>query len=767
MRRGSGLAGVFVVVWAVCCCIAGNGFALPVGREYELVSPVFKDGFGAGPIEAVAPNGESVAYYSGGAFNGMPTGLSESTHALIHYLARRGASGWSTTPLLPPASLITSLHQVDVSPSLETEFSFGKPGPESENSLPSVDLLVHPTGLPDMLAGWEPIGVLEEGPEEVAASVDFCHVLLTGGAAGILKEVQGTVGQVYEFDRGCHGEQASLALVGVNNKGKLIEHGCEMGIGLGLYGLSGNGGNGLDSFNAISSEGGEVFFTDCVNGPSSSHQLFARLGRSRTIEVSRPLAPACEAGGVAGEVPCAGALERASADFAGASEDGSRVFFTAPLNAGQAPLVPGDADASKNLYMASIGCPGSKPGCTVGEREVSSLAQVSHDPNGGAANVRGVVRVAPDGQRAYFVAGGDLLSAAQQTALEGEGRPVPQAGADNLYVYEGAGAGTVAFIGDLCSGAEGSGSVEDIRCPAGLTANGPGHVGVNDDLLWTGYDISGSEAQTAGTDGHFLVFASYAQLTEGDTNSAKDVYRYDAQTGSLERVSIGEDGYDANGNGGLLGSSILPGHRGGSISPVRDQHEMNTRAVSEDGSRIVFSSAEPLSPAAVNGLANAYEWHENAGGGGGAVSLVSSGNGSEDPVSDVVISAEEGGRDLFFVTAQGLVPQDTDGAPDVYDARLGGGFGQAPAQRRPCEGDGCQGPLSNPAPLLVPGSGAQAPGGNFAAPAVTTVKAKTKPRCKRGFSRDKAGKCVKVKRKARKSTAMHRANSKSSGGGRS
>ena len=29
---------------------------------------------------------------------------------------------------------------------------------------------------------------------------------------------------------------------------------------------------------------------------------------------------------------------------------------------------------------------------------------------------------------------------------------------------------------------------------------------------------------------------------------------------------------------------------------------------------------------------------------------------------------------MFFVTAQGLVPQDTDGAEDIYDARLGGGL---------------------------------------------------------------------------------------------
>src|SRR5580658_4266463 len=37
--------------------------------------------------------------------------------------------------------------------------------------------------------------------------------------------------------------------------------------------------------------------------------------------------------------------------------------------------------------------------------------------------------------------------------------------------------------------------------------------------------------------------------TSDDTDSAKDVYRYDAGTQRLERVSVGENGYEANGNG--------------------------------------------------------------------------------------------------------------------------------------------------------------------------------------------------------------------------
>jgi hypothetical protein len=749
------------MTWMACCYLASEASALPAGREYEMVSPVFKDGFGANQIEAVAPNGESVAFHSPGAFAGAPSGLPESQSTEMNYLARRGASGWSTVPLIPPAQLISNWNQVDISRLLDTEFVNGNPGPESQNTLPAFSLLVRPTGLPDTIGAWELIDKLEEGEnavsaDERAASTDFCHLLLESATDLTEEARKATNEKLYELDRGCAGGPKSIALVGVDNKGEgeLIHPECEVRSGVGPYSA-----NGDDTFNAMSADGNEVFFTVCLTGnagsPTSPHQLFMRLGGKTTVEVSRPLAPACESGGVPREVPCAGALERGSADFAGASEDGSKVYFGASLNEGQAPLVPGDADRSTNLYVATIGCSSSKPSCATAEREVTSLSEASHDQNGGVADVQGVLRVAPDGERAYFVAGGDLLSDAQRAALEGEGRPVPHVGADNLYVYDKAACcpGTIGFVGDLCSGKELSGSVEDIRCPSTLTEHEPGNFrGTNDKRLWSGYQDErggggaggGSEAQTASQDGRYLIFATYAQLTGDDTNSVRDVYRYDAQTGALERISTGEDGYDANGNGGSLGSDVASGHHGPTSKPVRDQYELDSRASSEDGSRIVFKSAEPLSPAAINGLSNAYEWHEGAG-----VSLISSGN-SDAPVIDVVIS--ETGNDVFFDTTQGLVKQDTDGSADVYDAHLGTGFPEPSAERRPCEGDACQGPLTNPAPLLVPGSVAQTPGGNFAVSTVQkatgTGKKKTRPRCAVRRKRGNNRKCAKARKRA-------------------
>jgi hypothetical protein len=708
---------VSFVVLAAMALMAAPAHALSEGRVYEMVSPPFKGGFGATHIEAVTPDGESVAYFSPGAFAGQPAGFSEAIDG-VAYLARRGGSGWSTVPLVPPDSLSPSvLGAADVTPSLDSEVVLVQPL-NLEEPLREGDrneFVSHSTFAPDVSANWEVVGsvleTLTKGPigaTYFGASDDFCHVFFEALSEPLLPAAVNAFNPAYELVRGCNGESVTVRLVAVNNKGKVIGPSCILNLG-----------GGSSRFNDISADGSTVFFTTCVASGGAHRQLFVRLGGVRTLEVSRGLSEACGAG----EVPCSSAGLRAGADFAGASEDGSRVYFTTTAS------LTGEGDSSRSLYVASIGCAVGNPECVVGERVVTSLVRVSRGA-GEAGDVQGVVRVAPDGSRVYFVARGVLDSGANAQGA------VPVKGADNLYVYDST-LDSVGFVGELCSGlgssgvSEGSGGVEDVRCPNK----------VGDINLWLRQSEAG-EAQTAGVDGRFLVFSSYGQLVSGDTDSARDVYRYDAVSGVLDRVSGGEAGYDRNGNG-EFDASVNTGHVGGS---VRFQHEMDSRAVSEDGSRIVFTTAEPLSRHAVNGLSNVYEWRQRPGGGEGVVSLVSTGS-AEAPVKDVVISAD--GRNVFFVTTQGLVPQDTDGSADVYDARLEGGFPPPPAERRPCEGDACQGPLTNPAPLLVPGSVSQAPGENLAAPAVTgTAPRKPAVRCAKG-RKLRRGRCVKVNAKRR------------------
>jgi hypothetical protein len=708
MRSWGFLVVVLVVlVLGVCCCVSGSALGLGSDRVYEMVSPPFKGGYGANAIERVSSDGDGVVFNSLGAFAGSPSSLTGTGNA---YLARRGGLEWSTIPLVPPAAIAPQAGLVAVSPNLDSVLYRVKVGPNEgvATLFGENEFLVHRTDMPDTATNWELVGMVLKGPYEQRfdinfqdSSADLSHIVFASDPVPLLAKAEGTSGQLYEL---VGGSMPVLRLVGVNNKGGVISALCPV--------ILGSHSNRISPLNPISANGGEVFFSTnvvpgssaCEDDHSDPKQLFVRVSGSRTLEVSRPLDTAepfggCvgEVGGVAGEVPCKGAGGRASAEFDGASSDGSVVFFTTA-----AQLVGEDRDSGNDLYMARIGCPGGVQECESdpGRKEVLSLVQVSHDPTGGEASVQGVVSVAPDGSHVYFVARGDLSSPVEREVLVGEGRAVPQAGADNLYAYDSM-TENVSFVTDLCSGPGLSGEVVDGACPAGLGE----YLGARNDMgLWL---LRTHESQTT-DDGRFLVFSSYGRLVASDGDSARDVYRFDAGTGVLARVSLGEDGADANGNGefdaGISG-------------------ELDQRAVSNDGSRVVFTSAEPLSERAVNGLSNVYEWDGGSGEGEGRVSLVSSGSANES-VTRTVISS--GGGDLFFVTSQGLVPQDTDGAVDVYDARLDGGFPQAPAEGRPCEGDACQGPLTNPAPLLVAGSVSQAPGGNFGHSVKPVIKKKVR-----------------------------------------
>jgi hypothetical protein len=744
MRR-VGVRGIFSTVVVACgafFAISSSAFALPDGRAFEQVSPLYKGGAGAPAVEAVGMDGGSVAYYAPDAFAGAPTGLSQNIDS-FDYLARRTVTGWATVPVTPPATVMPVAlgENRDITPDMEATLALGNTGPSNEAAEQDgkeAAIVVHSTRLADTGVNWNVIGralaLLGEGPLQLrylGASQDFCHVyfdeftdqefsILTRPQV-LLEGAENAKPQLYELSAGCGDGPIVLRLVAIDNAGSVISPGCRPN--LGIEHLS-ERSRALQAFNAIAADGHTVFFTGCVENSEADHQLFARLGGEKTIEISKPVAESCT------EVPCGEADKRANAEFMGASEDGLTVFFTTA-----AELSSTDTDSGKDLYMASLGC-SSGAECKTSARVVTEMTQVSQNPNNAPANVKGVVRVAPDGSRAYFVAEGDLLSAAARVKLEGEGMQVPRVGADNLYEF--AKSDSVKFVGDLCSAHDISGTVEDSHCPS---------VSGTDTELWL-LSNGRSEAQTAEKDGRYLVFSSYGQLTNDDTDTAKDVYRFDAISGRLERISEGEEGFGANGNenGGEADASILLGYFGGS---VKRQLEMDNRAISEDGSRIIFESAEALSPGAINALSNIYEWHQGTDGKGGAVTLLSGGSGTT-PVIDAVIAPT--GNDVFFSTSEGLVPQDTDGAPDIYDARLGGGFAGTPALPEPCSGDACQGPLTNPMPLLIPSTISQSPGENFSPPVKPSKKMRVVHPCRRGYVHGKHGKCVKAKRKGRRAT---------------
>src|SRR6202034_3181515 len=98
-----------------------------------------------------------------------------------------GASGWSTAPILAPASLIAEGQAGDLTPELDLELIIGHPGANAINPLQEQNLLLHSTEVPDTNPGWEQVGMLERlneagkqfRPAYNAASGGFCQVLLS------------------------------------------------------------------------------------------------------------------------------------------------------------------------------------------------------------------------------------------------------------------------------------------------------------------------------------------------------------------------------------------------------------------------------------------------------------------------------------------------------------------------------------------------------------------------------------------------------------
>ncbi len=167
------------------------------------------------------------------------------------------------------------------------------------------------------------------------------------------------------------------------------------------------------------------------------------------------------------------------------------------------------------------------------------------------------------------------------------------------------------------------------------------------------------------------------------------------------------------------------------------------RPISEDGEDVFFESANALVPQAIAGRVHVYEWHE------GAISLISS---PSDPGNAFFLGSSADGSNVFFVTHAQLSPADTDQSADVYDARVDGGFaGLTPSQ---CTGTGCQGVPAAPPIFATPASVTFEGVGNFTAsepPGESGVKRKTTKTAKCGRGRVKRhGKCVS--RRVRKSS---------------
>jgi Tol biopolymer transport system component len=154
-----------------------------------------------------------------------------------------------------------------------------------------------------------------------------------------------------------------------------------------------------------------------------------------------------------------------------------------------------------------------------------------------------------------------------------------------------------------------------------------------------------SSCAAISADGRYVAFASSAtNLVPGDTNGRADIFVRDRQLGTTAIVSV-----DSNGVQGL-DHSYVP-------------------AISADGRYVAFySDASNLVPNDVNGYDDVFV-RDRVGGTTAIVSDVPNGagggNGGIQISTPPAISAD--GRYVAFVTyAYNLVPNDNNGAPDVF-----------------------------------------------------------------------------------------------------
>jgi hypothetical protein len=412
---------------------------------------------------------------------------------------------------------------------------------------------------------------------------------------------------------------------------------------------------------AISDDGSRVIWT--ANQESPAHLYMRDTNLEETVQLDVAQEGLAEPDG--------------AARFQTASSDGGRVFFTDDQKLlADASVEP--AREVSDLYE-----------CEMVEETAGDLACRLHDltvplrAEEHAAVQGQVLGESEDGTILYLVAKGVL---AGNENAHGE---VPVPGRDNLYElqYEG-GEWRRTFIAVL--------SGED-------AADWDAGPNVSDENV-------AFQTVRVSPNGRYLAFMSQQSLTgyESEDISSKksgerldqEVYLYDGDTGGLTCASCDPSGarpvgvldQETAGEGFGLVVDRRQSWRGhwlaGSIPGWTSESITNTlyqsRYLSDEG-RLFFDSADPLVPGitaptreeSINGVServgveNVYEYEPdglgNCQSAPGCVGLISSGASENE---SAFLEATPSGNDVFFLTTAQLLPQDSDDAADIYDARV-------------------------------------------------------------------------------------------------
>jgi hypothetical protein len=626
---------------------------LPDGRQWQLVSPASKAGARIEPINQLlevliqaSADGSAITYAANAPTEAEPAGYANQ----LQLLSTRGPEDWSSkdiaiphagatgksegvgedyrffsedlaTAVVQPAGAFTPLKPYTTEPSEQTAY-------QRENTTGLFTPLVTPVD--DTASPIQPFGeegtcpALEAtcGPRFEGATPDDRHIALHSPVQ--LTAATAPDGGLYEWAAG-HLELVSI--LPENEGGKAATQVAALGLG------SDSIGGSEVARNALSSDGSRVFFT---TSGSEEHLYMRDLATGETLRLDVGAA-------------------NSKANFQEASPDGSRVFFT------DGAKLTGDSGArgqtTLDLYECEIVMVVGKLHC-----DLSDLTPIS--AGGESAGVQGTIigigeHACDAGMECdvYFVANG---------VLENSGVPVAGAVHGNCD-------GQLSVPGDRCN----------------LYVR---HDGVTRRVaVLSGEDTADFETSLpflsarVSPDGEWLAFVSHVGLTGYDNRDAKsgmpdqEVYLYNAVTGRLVCGSCDPSGAQPTG-----GSSV-PGWT--PFAKLRSRYQSRYL---DDSGRLFFDSEDALVAGDVDGVQDVYEWEppgvgdctEGSGslsaGSGGCLGLISSGESGEP--SEFVDASESGG-DVFFLTAQSLVPEDFDKAYDVYDAHeCGDGVACFPAR---------------------------------------------------------------------------------------
>jgi hypothetical protein len=693
VKRGT--AKRILIAGALSCALASGTVraAAPEPRGWELVSPSEKHGNDAiaSSSRTHAAAGEApglpaaVAFASLGGFADAAGG-GIATEYLAQRTAQPGTSGWTThaiTPPQEPMSVTAAAQQLDpayelLSPDL-TKAVFRAWSPltgapnvaQVENLYAREDLRTPGRGSYRLLTNApSPLSPIVNGSQRpflAAATDDLAHVLLESQLP-LTADTAGGNPTLFKVDGG---DPRLIAADG----------GCPALLTVPGQPCSAAGDGAValhDASDALSADGSRVVFASPVifTGNISTGATPSRLyqlddgGTPATADDTLAQVNASE---------LASPEQALAARFQAASADGERVWFTS------AERLTEDAQAGGGLYRWE----------RAPDAQGRHLAFVA--PGGLGVLTLGASR---DGRRIYFAAPGQLVAGG------------PSVTEDGVYLWQqdplGAG-GTLSFVASV--------SVADARANADFFPFNftPRTSRVTPDGRTLAFEVADELGVGAG----------HAHgACEGNPNNSSSglcgelyVYRADASTPLAPALACAS----CQPSGAPTGANAWTSARSGTGAAQVTAHL--SRALSDDGRRLFFSSAAALVPEDANGKVDAYEYDVPSG----TLRLLSSGR---DTADSWFLDASANGDDAYFVTRERLVGWDVDRAYDLYDARAGGGFPDPPSPPPACAGDACRGeghagpppPALGSATLVLPSP----------RPAVRRRAAR---RCRRGFAR--------------------------------